>query len=266
LLLSEKPKKSRTLPVIMRAGPYTFRDGRAWAPSVVVHQTAPAKRYAFPSDPAGKAQAFMDWLRGAEESEILEVLTRDGHRITSVYPWQNTYVRSAYARGVTQASAQLRQAKIVIPQFSMAAVFNYPMHADALALLFSRNFTDLKGITDEMSAQIARVLTEGLSSGVGPKQVAKLIAGRVDKIGIVRGELLARTEIIRAHAEATLNRYQEFGVEGVTGDVELQTSEDDKVCELCKGLVGKVFTIEEARGVLPLHPNDRCAWKPVINP
>jgi SPP1 gp7 family putative phage head morphogenesis protein len=96
--------------------------------------------------------------------------------------------------------------------------------------------------------------------------VAKLIAGRVDKIGIVRGELLARTEIIRAHAEATLNRYQEFGVEGVTGDVELQTSEDDKVCELCKGLVGKVFTIEEARGVLPLHPNDRCAWKPVINP
>jgi SPP1 gp7 family putative phage head morphogenesis protein len=163
---------------------------------------------------------------------------------------------------VTQATAQLRQAKIITPQFSMAAVFNYPMHADALALLFARNFTDLKGITDEMSAQIARVLTKGLSSGVGPREVAKMIAGRVDKIGIVRGELLARTEIIRAHAEATLNRYQDFGIEGVTGEVKIEVAGD--ACERCKAIVGKVMTIDEARGLIPIHPRCRCGFKPVI--
>lgn len=242
LRLAETAPNSRTLPVILQA--------------------VPAPRYAFPTDLAGKAQAFMDWLRAAEESEILEVLARDGARITSIYPWQNTYVRSAYARGVTQASAQLRQAKIFIPTYSMAAVFNYPMHADALALLFSRNFTDLKGITDAMSTQIARVLTDGLSSGVGPREIARLIADRVDKIGIVRGELLARTEIIRAHAEATLNRYVEFGIEGVTGEVEIEVAGD--ACELCKDLVGKVMSIDEARGIIPVHPRCRCSWKPVI--
>jgi SPP1 gp7 family putative phage head morphogenesis protein len=243
LRLAETAPNSRTLPVIMQA--------------------VPAPRYAFPTDLAGKAHAFMDWLGSATDAEILEVLTRDGARITSVYPWQNTYVRSAYARGVTQASAQLRQAKIVIPTYSMAAVFNYPMHADALALLFSRNFTDLKGITDEMSTQIARVLTEGLSNGVGPREIAKLIAGRVDKIGIVRGELLARTEIIRAHAEATLNRYQEFGIEGVTGEVEIEVAGD--ACAQCKDLVGHEYSIEDARGIIPVHPRCRCSWKPVIN-
>src|SRR3989304_9028938 len=123
-------------------------------PLTIILQAVPARRYDFPIDLAGKAQAFMDWLGSATDSEILEVLTRDGRRITSVYPWQNTYVRSAYARGVTQASAQLRSAKIVIPAYSMAAVFNYPMHAAALALLFARNFTDLKAITDTMSSQI----------------------------------------------------------------------------------------------------------------
>lgn len=242
LRLAESAPNSRTLPVILQA--------------------VPAPRYAFPTDMAGKAQAFMDWLAGASDSEILEVITRDGRRVINAYPWQNTYVRSAYARGVTQASAQLRQAKIEIPTYSMAAVFNYPMHADALALLFSRNFTDLKGITDEMSTQIARVLTEGLSSGVGPREIAKLIAGRVDKIGIVRGELLARTEIIRAHAEATLNRYQEFGIEGVTGEVEIDVAGD--ACEKCKAIVGKVMTIDEARGLIPIHPNCRCSYKPYI--
>jgi len=242
LRLSESAPNSRTLPIILQA--------------------VPARRYDFPIDLAGKAQAFMDWLGSATDSEILEVLTRDGRRITSVYPWQNTYVRSAYARGVTQASAQLRSAKIVIPAYSMAAVFNYPMHADALALLFARNFTDLKGITDTMSSQIARVLTEGLSSGVGPREVAKMIAGRVDKIGIVRGELLARTEIIHAHAEATLNRYQEFGIEGVTGEVEIEVAGD--ACELCTGLVDKVMSIAEARGLIPIHPRCRCGWKPYV--
>lgn len=234
LRLAESAPNSRTLPVILQA--------------------VPAPRYAFPTDLAGKAQAFMDWLAGASDSEILEVTRGAGRTMLRAYPWQNTYVRSAYARGVTQASAQLRQAGIEIPPFTMAAVFNYPMHADTLALLFSRNFTDLKGITDEMSTQIARVLADGLSSGVGPREVAKMIADRVNKIGLVRGDLLARTEIIRAHAEATLNRYQEFQIEGVTGDVEIDVAGD--ACEKCKDLVGKEMSLDEARGIIPVHP--RC--------
>jgi hypothetical protein len=36
------------------------------------------------------------------------------------------------------------------------------------------------------------------------------------------------------------------------------------VCEKCQDLEGKVFTTEEARGVIPVHPNCRCCWVSVI--
>src|SRR5690606_28972829 len=40
------------------------------------------------------------------------------------------------------------------------------------------------------------------------------------------------------------------------------TAGDDSVCELCGSLEGVIFTVEEARGLLPRHPNCRCAWIP----
>ncbi len=223
-----------------------------------------AKRYDFPSDPAGKAQAFLDWLQEAVDADLLDVTYQGGRRVVASTHWQNVYVRGAYARGVDQATAGLRKAGLEIPDYSLATVFNTRMHADALGLLYARNFNDLKGITDAMSQQIGRVLAEGLASGVGPREVARLINGRVNAIGLSRANTLARTEIIRAHAEATLNRYEEFGIDEVEGFAEWATAGDALVCPLCLELDGQVFKLSEARGMLPRHPNCRCAWKPVI--
>lgn len=229
-----------------------------------VANASAAQRYDFPSDLAGKSQAFMDWLYDAMDDDILEVTLRDGRRIVSHSAWQNVYVRTGYGRGVDMASAALRQTGFEIPAYSMTALFNSPMHADALGLLFSRNFNELQGITETVGQQIARTLAEGLARGLGPRQVAQLINERVDGIGMARSTLLARTEIIRAHAEATLNRYEEFGIQGVMGRAEWVTAGDDKVCPICADLDGKEFTIQEARGLLPRHPNCRCAWSPVV--
>lgn len=223
-----------------------------------------AKRYDFPSDAAGKFEAFMNWLYQAMDDGILEVILRDSRRIVAHNAWQNVYVRAAYSRGIDQASAAMRAAGMEIPAYSIAAVLNYPMHADVLGLLFARNFDELKGITEAMGQQIARALVEGLSQGLGPRQVAQMIAERVDAIGITRATTLARTEIIRAHAEATLNRYQEFGLQGVMGLAEWVTAGDDRVCELCADLDGKEMSIQDARGLLPRHPNCRCSWLPTI--
>lgn len=229
-----------------------------------VANASAARRYDFPSDLAGKSSAFMDWLYDAMDDDILEITLRDGRRIVSHNAWQNVYVRAGYGRGVDMASTALRQAGIEISPYSLTALFNSAMHAEALAMLFVRNFDELRGITDVMGQQIARTLAEGLARGLGPRQVAQLINERVDGIGINRALTLARTEIIRAHAEASLNRYEEFGLQGVMGRAEWVTAGDDKVCPLCAALEGKQFTIQEARGMLPLHPNCRCAWLPLI--
>lgn len=233
-------------------------------------------RYDFPSDPAGKAQAFMDWLMDAADEGILEIEQRDGRRIVLRQEWQNTYVRAAYTRGVEQVDTLLARAGGESGAFEAWRVFDQtskidpqrflrkPMHADALGILYTRNFNELKGITEAMGNQIAEVLTRGMAQGMGTRQLARLLNERVDKIGIRRATTMARTEIIRAHAEATINRYEEYGLQNVVGMAEWQTAGDHRVCPLCRAIEGRTYTIAEARGMLPLHPNCRCTWLPVL--
>jgi len=53
-------------------------------------------------------------------------------------------------------------------------------------------------------------------------------------------------------------------VSKVKKEVELSTAGDERVCATCEGLEGETYTIDEARGVIPLHPLCRCSWIPVI--
>ena len=48
------------------------------------------------------------------------------------------------------------------------------------------------------------------------------------------------------------------------GGVEVLTAEDDKVCEDCQDIsAGGPYDLDEARGLIPAHPNCRCAFVPV---
>lgn len=236
----------------------------AETPSKRLQVAAAAKRYDFPSDPAGKAQAFMDWLYGQADEGVLEIEQRDGRKIVMRNEWQNVYVRAAYTKGMQQADTILKRTGMPIPEYELWQVLRQPMHADTIGMLYVRNFDELKGITEAMGQQIARELSEGMAKGLGMKGMAKAIATRVDKVGIYRGTLLARTEIVRAHAEATLNRFEEFGLEEVGLQAEWMTAGDQRVCPICGALQGQVYKIAEARGMLPRHPQCRCSWLPVL--
>ena len=208
----------------------------------------------------------MEWLQEAIDGEILDVIEREGVRITGRGEIQNTYVRRAYLSGLDHADREVAKMGVKkLANEAIRAVFTTPIHIDTLTLLYTRNFNELKGITEVMSQQISRVLIDGLSDGKGPREIARVIADRVDKIGVTRATRLSRTEIIRAHAESSLNRYQQYGIEGVSAQVEWLTASDP--CEKCEALAkknGGVYTIEEARGLIPLHPNCRCGWAPYI--
>jgi SPP1 gp7 family putative phage head morphogenesis protein len=177
----------------------------------------------------------------------------------------NTYIDTAYQRGVAQAAGNLIKEGATISNRFIDASFGRPIHADAVALLYTRTYNDLVGITDAMDKAISRTLAEGFANGDGMIDIARAIAENVDGIGRARAEVLARTEVISAHAEGSLNLYQEAGIEGVAVDAEFATAEDDAVCPECEGMQGDVMSIEEARGIIPLHPNCRCAWLPIVN-
>jgi SPP1 gp7 family putative phage head morphogenesis protein len=76
--------------------------------------------------------------------------------------------------------------------------------------------------------------------------------------------MLARTEIIRAYAESSLQEFRNWEVEGVNALCEFQTAEDERVCSKCSHLQGVIYTIDEASGVIPVHPSCRCIWLPIL--
>jgi len=231
--------------------------------AVLAFRTGPARRFDFPTSGA-KAEAFMDWLDQATDSELLGVIERKGRRVVKHAAWQDVYIRSSYEVGVLSANQKLVRAGLRIPAQELFGVFNAPRHAETLGLLFSRNFEELQGITEAMSQAIGRQLVQGMAEGIGPKEMARRLSDQVDGIGRSRALTLARTEVVRAHSEATLNRFEDFGLTDVEGKAEFLTAQDDLVCPLCEALEGKVFTIKKARGIIPVHPHCRCTWLPVI--
>jgi len=216
---------------------------------------------------AEKVQAFMTWLAKQEDAGILEIISYEGRSTVKHTGWQNIYVKRSYSKGAEWAEKKMRELGLEIPAAADTAIgvtLAGPFHADALGMLYTRNFAELEGITRAMDQQISRVLTDGLAQGKNPRAIASDLAGRngrVRKIGLTRARTLARTETARAFDEATLNRYTDFKVEKVDwiyGGGPCPTG----VCP--DGAGASPYTLEEARGLLPAHPNCTCAWAPAV--
>ena len=224
-----------------------------------------ATAFEFRQDVEGKIEDFNAWLRGELDSGVLEI-RRAAPGTPALNPkWQDRYVRAAYSRGLRHAGRALDEAGIPFDSRTVEDLFNAPLHRDSLAMLYTRQFAELEGISAATGQQISRVLTEGLATGQGPRQIARNMRQVIANIGVVRSQTLARTETIRVHAESSLNRYVDAGVDEVTVFAEFVTAGDDRVCPDCLALeTGEAVSIEDARGVIPVHANCRCAWLPVL--
>lgn len=208
-----------------------------------------------------KVPEFMKWLKRRVDFTIFDGVTDIS---TTNKAWQNVYIQTAYQKGIAAAAENLRSAGVEVSDRYISSAFYQPIHADRAGLLYTRAFTDLQGVTSAMSTKMGRVLAAGILEGRGVMDIADDLVDIVDGIGIVRARMIARSEVIAAHAEASLNVYEEAGLKGVNLQSEFSTARDDAVCPECDKLAGKLYSVEEARGVIPVHPNCRCAWLPVV--
>jgi len=222
-----------------------------------------AGRFSFTRSDA-KVAGFMTWLRKMEREHILGVMPGVSMEYAAQTSWANVYIASAYQKGLNRAANQLRASGATVSPTWIDAAFRRPIHADRVGLIYTRVFSDLQGITEVMDRQISRVLAQGLIDGLNPATMASQMANRVDAIGLARARTLARTEVISAHAEATLNGFTEAGIEGVEVEAEFSNTGDGKVCAECSSLEGQTVPMSEARGQIPVHPNCRCAWIPKV--
>ncbi len=211
-----------------------------------------------------RVAAFMEWLKQEQQAGILNVTVGTPARNAAEASWMNVYIDTAYKKGLRDSAGKMRKAGAKVKESFISNAFNRPIHADRVGLIYTRTFQELEGITAAMDQKIARTLAQGVAEGLNPRQIATNISEDITAISRNRAEVLARTEVIGAHAEASLNAYQEAGIEGVEVEAEWATAGDDRVCDECEPMEGKVFSLDESRGMIPAHPNCRCAWLPVV--
>ena len=214
---------------------------------------------------AQKVKAYRGWLQQQVDANILSPVGG-----ISGKPWTAPYIESAYKKGGLRAYTDLRAEELANhpslfkggqAEFIRTA-FGQPEALHKIELLYERAFDELRGVTDVMGQQMSRTLAEGLSQGYGPGKIARNLRTNVTTITRTRANVIARTEIVRAHAEGQLDAYKRLGVKEIGVMAEWSTAGDERVCIECGELEGVVMTIEEARGLLPRHPNCRCAWIP----
>jgi len=215
------------------------------------------QRFTFETTEAKMTQ-FARFLRELERRGDIALLSNEGTG-RPLGSWANVYIDTAYKQGIRRAKSEMRRVGIDAEMAGgVDAAFNLPIHADRVGVIYSRVYSDLDGITQEMDKQISRVLAEAMINGQNPLEAARLINDRIEKIGITRARTLARTEMVRAHHQANIQEYRNAGLEEVEIVAEWLTAGDGRVCPLCAPLNGKIYTLDAAENMIPRHPNCRC--------
>lgn len=225
------------------------------------------REFEFRTD-AEKLEAFNNWLKQQIEADVLSVSpgTPPGS------PWMAEFIESAFKKGQLNAFLSSKQAQLLqdegvgiqTQENFLRSAFGQSETMSKVKLLATRSFEDLKGVTSTMASQMNQILAQGLIDGSGPAEIAREMVERIGSLTQTRALTIARTETIAAHAEGQLDAFGQLGVDELGVKAEWVTAGDDRVCPDCSEQEGKIFTVEEARGLIPLHPNCRCTWVPAL--
>ncbi|MDR0706004.1 MAG: hypothetical protein LBF88_13610, partial [Planctomycetaceae bacterium] len=118
--------------------------------------------------------------------------------------------------------------------------------------LISQAFSTLKGIAGQMVQSVKQIILVGIRKFWTPKQIAKAVQDEIERYE-KRSETSVKDDLVRAHGESQLDAFAELGHNDVTAIIE--TAGDYKVCAKCRMLEGREIPIEQARGLIPAHPN-----------
>jgi len=217
-----------------------------------------------------KLRGFLAWLREQLDSNYLTV----------VGPDRNQFLRAAYAQGIRTAHDGLSDFDVAFDRPDMGNLLSRPIHRTALQTLYTRTYSELESVRDDVAQAVRDELLDGFREGQNPRDIARSLTNRVDSIGKHRSTLIARSEVMNAHSEATLNRYEEVS-DDADVDVGVEHGEwsdsgDSRVCPVCELLDGSVFTLREMRDETfsvagqtyrlkpPAHVQGRCVILPTI--
>jgi hypothetical protein len=198
--------------------------------------------------------------------------------------WVGAFITQAFERGWKRAEMQTSM--------------DFPVAYDRASVVTALCVTELQGAMEAASQQAVRCFSSGLIAHDKPSKIASAVKDRLMKIGRTRSRATAAAQIVRAFSEATLDVFELARVPAVglvpehtrrprvhdadlpsartirritarerllsrLNNVEVLTAGDDLVCQECEDISDDgPYTINQARGLIPAHPECRCAFVP----
>jgi SPP1 gp7 family putative phage head morphogenesis protein len=202
--------------------------------------------------PAQKVAAFKEWL---EEQTAKKLLSKE--EVGQL--WTERYLKAAYERGKVRGTTQASKARKAQYQAFLTDTSRARRKMESLV---QRNLDELEGFSKRMSTKAARLVADAVDNNQTPAALARRLT-REFNIEKKRAITIARTEIVRAQAEGQLDAFDDLGITHVKVMAEFRIA-NDQACPICQELNGTLFTIEEAHGVIPVHPNCQCGWEIVL--
>lgn len=160
------------------------------------------KKYQFDLDPN-----YLSIILRDGELMVDEVLLQGGEFNNFFF---NEYVSTAYERGTAQEYANLAQQSTAYAatQQSVATILLSEPYQLRMALVRARVFEGMKGLSAQVKADMARILTDGIARGLNPREVARNL-NEQSGIEIRRANRVARTEITTALRRARMDEADE---------------------------------------------------------
>ncbi len=221
-------------------------------------------------------------LKGLEklDGEIRETLRTLRKEHTLIFRnASRTGFRSGVYRGIEEfTAAQMPFYRDLTPDGIdklTTSVFTL-IDTDALDFMTNYNLVLAGDVHRELSDGIKRTILSGIATGKGADDIVRDLGkvvedkesfrhagSKVFSKAQYRMEMIARTEVLRAHNQGRIKFHREVGVQ----KLEWMTMEDERMCPVCGALDGKQFDIDRFPNQ-PYHPYCRCssvvAWPLVI--
>lgn len=161
-----------------------------------------------------------------------------------------SYVAVAAARGIAQEHANLsaQSPAYKAGRGTVQDILRSEPHRRRMALVYAREFEEMKGLSGDVKARLGAALTDGIGRGLNPREIAKNITEATGKIKSKRANTIARTEITTALRRARWDEAEDANQEYGLRTKELHLSALAATTRRTHSQRhGKLFTIEEVR-------------------
>ncbi|MBP3934740.1 MAG: phage head morphogenesis protein [Pseudomonas sp.] len=145
---------------------------------------------------------------GQEIQDMIESILLEGGEQNLWF--LKAYVAPAAVQGVAQTHANLsiQSEAYKLSRPNLQSLLNSPVYQKRIGLLRARELEEMKNLTQYTKENLRKSLSEGMSLGKNPRDIAKDITERTN-VSLSRAKLIARTEVPGALRRARMDEAEQ---------------------------------------------------------